>query len=102
MSVIITEETLRRHKKKKEETDREYRARVSRIRASSKYQKKYVKQMKINLNVKTDANLIDFYNNIPKIYGTTRASFFKDVMQKEYDKYKDLIREFKIEESQKK
>jgi hypothetical protein len=102
MPVIITEDTLKRHKRKKNETDEEYSARVSGLRAVAKYKKKYIKQVKIELNVKTDSDLIDFYNFIPDIYGTSKASFFKDIMQNEYNKYQDVIRNLKIENSKKK
>lgn len=95
MKTIITEETKKRYRKRKDETEAEYAHRVARYRASAKYQKKNIRHVKFGLNKKTEQHLIDFYDYIPDIYGIPKTTFFKQYMESEYEKYKEYIEKMK-------
>ena len=55
--------------------------RQSRIRASIKYNAKNVKQIKLNLNRKTDADVIEKLEDCGNIQG-----YIKDLIRKDMDK----------------
>ena len=95
MKIVITDETRKRYRKRKDETEAEYAHRVAQYRASAKYQKKNIRHVKFGLNKKTEQHLIDFYDCIPDIYGIPKTSFFKQYMESEYEKYKEFIIELK-------
>jgi hypothetical protein len=93
--LIITEDTLKRHPKRRDETDKQYAKRVAQINASHKYNSKNTVQKKVSLNVKTDSRLIDAWEYIPEIFGETRSSHFKAWLSQIYDEYEDVIKELK-------
>jgi len=54
---------------------------AARVRASVKYNKDHVKQVKINLNTKTDADIIEYLDGVENVQGTIKRLIRDEIQE---------------------